>query len=82
MELREKFLAQIGGRLDVLVNNVGEVPALGSVTELTRNNWDQNLNLNLNLTSQFLTTKTFLPELRRSSNGLIISMTSMELTLR
>lgn len=73
-ELRSKMLAQTGGHLDLLVNNVGGVFALGSIEELTLDEWK--LILDTNLTSQFLVTRAFLPELRKSNNGKIISITS------
>ena len=74
-ELRSKMLAQTGGRLDVLVNNVGGVSAMGSIEDITLDEW--NLILDTNLTSQFLVTKAFLPDLRKNGGGKIISITSM-----
>ena len=73
-ELREKLSAQTNGNLDVLVNNVGGVPAMGSTADLSLNDWK--LMMDTNLTSQFLVTKAFLPELRKNKNGQIISVTS------
>lgn len=73
-ELRKKLIAQTGGNLDLLVNNVGGVPAMGSIADLSLEKW--NLMMDTNLTSQFLVTKAFLPELRKNKNGQIISVTS------
>lgn len=73
-ELREKLLVQTAGRLDVLVNNVGGVPAMGATEEMTLDNWK--LVMDVNLTSQFLVTKAFLPDLRKSGHGKIIAITS------
>lgn len=73
-ELREKLLVHTGGYLDVLVNNVGGVPAMGTIEEITPDKWK--LVMDTNLTSQFLVTKAFLPALRKSNNGKIISVTS------
>lgn len=73
-ELREKLSAETDGNLDLLVNNVGGVPAMGAIADLSLDDW--NLMMDTNLTSQFLVTKAFLPELRKSNNGQIISVTS------
>ena len=73
-ELREKLIAHTEGTLDLLVNNVGGVPAMGAIADLSLEDW--NLMMNTNLTSQFLVTKAFLPELRKNNNGQIISVTS------
>lgn len=72
-QLRDQLLEHTGGSLDLLVNNVGGVPAMGSVEDLTLDQW--NLVMDTNLTSQFLVTKAFLPELRKNK-GKIISVTS------
>lgn len=74
-KLRDKMLDQTGGQLDLLVNNVGGVTAMGTIEEITREGW--NSIIDTNLTSQFLVTKAFLPELRKSDKGEIISITSM-----
>lgn len=73
-ELRDKMLEQTGGKLDILINNVGGVPAMGQISEMTLDQWRQVMDKNL--TSQFLMTKAFLPALRASENGKIISVTS------
>ena len=73
-ELREKLIAHTEGTLDLLVNNVGGVAAMGAIADLSLEDW--NLMMNTNLTSQFLVTKAFLPELRKNNNGQIISVTS------
>ncbi len=72
--LRDRLLELTGGKLDVLVNNVGGVPAMGRVEDLTLEQWKQVIDKNL--TSQFLVTKAFLPTLRKNGNGKIISVTS------
>ena len=73
-ELHDQLVAKTGGHLDVLINNVGGVPAMGSLEEMTLEQWK--LVMDTNLTSQFLVTKSFLPELRKSGHGKIISVTS------
>lgn len=72
--LRNDLLEKTGGRLDILVNNVGGVTALGPVSEMELSEFKEMIDTNL--TSQFLVTKAFLPELRQSKNGKIISITS------
>lgn len=73
-ELRKQLLEQTGGRLDVLVNNVGGVPAMGAIEEMSPKDWQKVIDINL--TSQFLVTQAFLPELRKSNDAKIISVTS------
>jgi len=75
LKLQEQLLEQTGGCLDLLVNNVGGVPAMGSIEEMSLEHWQQVMDKNL--TSAFLTTKAFLPTLRKSKKGTIISITSM-----
>ncbi len=75
LKLQENLLEHTGGRLDLLVNNVGGVPALGAIGEMSLEHWRQVMDKNL--TSAFLVTKAFLPPLRKSKNGTIISVTSM-----
>ncbi|GAA0431151.1 hypothetical protein GCM10008983_04570 [Lentibacillus halophilus] len=74
-KLRDKLLAQTGGRLDILVNNVGGVPARESIEDMTVDQWYQVIDKNT--TSQFLVTKYFLPALRRSNHAVIITVTSV-----
>ncbi|MGM8364337.1 SDR family NAD(P)-dependent oxidoreductase [Virgibacillus sp. W0181] len=62
------------GKLDILVNNAGGVNAMEPIGEMTLQQWQQMFDLNL--TTQFLATKTFLPMLRKSESGKIISVTS------
>lgn len=72
--LRDKLLSTTDGKLDILVNNAGGVSAMNSISELTLEQWKQMMDLNL--TSQFLATKAFLPALRNSGHGKILSITS------
>ncbi len=73
-ELRENLLEQTHGKLDVLVNNVGGVPATGKISEMAFEDWKKTMDLNLS--TQFMVTQAFLPELRKSEKGKIISVTS------
>ena len=72
--LRNDLLEKTGGRLDVLVNNVGGVTSFGPVADMTTDDFTKMIDTNL--TSQFLVTKAFIPDLRKSKNGKIISVTS------
>lgn len=65
---------QTKGQLDIVVNNVGGVNAMGTISDMPFAAW-QKMN-DLNLTSQFLTTKYALPLLRKSGNGKLIAVTS------
>lgn len=73
-ELHKKLLEQTEGRLDLLINNVGGVSSMDQIEDLSVEDWHQIIDTNL--TSQFLVTKAFLPELRKSGHGKIISITS------
>lgn len=73
--LRDELLEKTNGKFDILVNNAGGVSFMGSTSDATLEQWKQMIDLNL--TTQFLTTKAFLPSLRKGGNGKIISVTSM-----
>lgn len=71
-------------RLDIVVNNAGMTSVsepmettgeTGSVTDLSRAQWDASLARNL--TTSFLVTKAALPALRASGSGRIISVASV-----
>lgn len=72
--LLDKLQKSTEGKLDILVNNAGGVNAMGSIDEMSLQQWQKMFDLNL--TSQFLATKTFLPLLRKSENGKVIAVTS------
>lgn len=74
-KLQQELLKQTQGHLDLLVNNVGGMTAMGRISEMTLEGF--NSVIATNLTSQFLVTNAFLPALRKSSNGKIIAVTSM-----
>ena len=73
-ELYEKLKKETGGKLDILVNNAGGVVAMGSAEDMTLQQWQSMFDINA--TTQFLATKQFLPMLRESKNGKLISVTS------
>lgn len=74
IESLKKELLNQTDRLDLLVNNVGGVPATGAIAEMTLSQWREVLDKNLS--SQFLVTREMLPALRKSKQGRIISVTS------
>lgn len=65
--------SQLGG-IDVLVNNAGIGGPTKSVQELEAKDWDAVLRINL--TGTFHVTKSAIPHLIRSRNGVIINMSS------
>lgn len=56
--LKEKLVEFTNGHLDLLVNNVGGVPAMGPLEKMSLEQWQQVMDKNL--TSAFLITKAFL----------------------
>lgn len=62
------------GRIDILVNNVGQSEP-GTPESMTEETWRQQLDLNL--TSVFLTCKTVLPVMRRQSGGAVVNIASV-----
>jgi 3-hydroxybutyrate dehydrogenase len=64
------------GKLDVLVNNVGGSSATKLVVDLTEQEWDDDLRLNL--TSTFLATQIALGHMLPAKYGSIINVSSVE----
>jgi 3-hydroxybutyrate dehydrogenase len=64
------------GKLDVLVNNVGGSSATKMVVDLTEQEWDDDLRLNL--TSTFLATQIALGHMLPAKYGSIINISSVE----
>jgi NAD(P)-dependent dehydrogenase (short-subunit alcohol dehydrogenase family) len=61
------------GRIDVLVNNVG-TPVPGGPVQLSEEDW--NRQLEINLTSVFLTCKEVIPVMERQGGGSIVNIAS------
>ena len=70
----EKVVKEFG-KIDILVNNVGMVGAGGPVIEMTEEQWD--LMLAVNLKSQFLCCKYVLPYMMKQKSGKIINLGSV-----
>lgn len=62
------------GRIDILVNNVGRSEPGGPV-EMSEQTWDDQLDVNV--TSAFLTCKHVLPIMEKQGNGSVISISSV-----
>lgn len=73
-DLKKGLLEQTDGKLDLLVNNVGGMTAMGRIGEMSLEGF--NSVIATNLTSQFLVTNAFLPAIRKSKDAKIISVTS------
>jgi len=66
-------LTQLGG-IDLLVNNAGIAGPTAPVEEITVEQWEQTLAVNI--TSQFLCTRRATPHLKAAGGGLIVNLSS------
>lgn len=62
------------GRIDILCNNAG-IPSFGSVIEMSEEDWDKVINVNLK--SVFLCSKYVAPEMLKGGGGTIINIASV-----
>jgi NAD(P)-dependent dehydrogenase (short-subunit alcohol dehydrogenase family) len=69
----EAALAQLGG-IDLLVNNAGIAGPTAPVEEITLEQWEQTLAVNI--TGQFLCTRRATPHLKAAGGGLIVNLSS------
>jgi len=63
------------GKIDILVNNVGITGASGPITEMTEEEWD--FMLAVNLKSQFLCCKYVLPHMMKQQSGKVVNIGSV-----
>ena len=68
----KETVTHLGG-IDILVNNAGGA-SLGDVVEITEENWNHCIDLNLG--STFMGSKYAIPEMRKRGGGSIINMSS------
>jgi NADP-dependent 3-hydroxy acid dehydrogenase YdfG len=74
----ERLIAEVlakHGRIDVLVNNAGVNTKRRELTELSTEDWDRLLRINL--TGAFLMIRAVLPTMRRQQAGLIVNISSL-----
>jgi dihydroanticapsin dehydrogenase len=65
----EKF-----GRIDILVNNAGVLPRFKMLHEISEEEWDDIIDVNL--TGHFRITKNVIPHMQKNGQGAIINMSS------
>ena len=65
----EKF-----GRIDILVNNAGIFPKVKPLHEISEDEWNEVIDVNL--TGQFRFTKAVIPHMIKSGNGCVINISS------
>ncbi len=64
------------GKIDILVNNAGGVPdPKGSLAEVSEEQWDRSLNLNLK--SAFLCCQAVVPHMKKNKYGKIVNISSL-----
>jgi NAD(P)-dependent dehydrogenase (short-subunit alcohol dehydrogenase family) len=72
--LAERVTGAVGDRLDFLVNNAGLMVG-GSVGDMTEEDWDANLDVNLK--GALFCTKALLGHLRRGPDGRVVNVSSI-----
>ncbi|MES2400070.1 MAG: SDR family NAD(P)-dependent oxidoreductase [Pseudomonadota bacterium] len=75
VEAAEETLGWSGGELDILVNSAGVVGPHLRTWELSLNDWQRHLDINL--TATFLCIKALVPAMRKKSYGRVVNVSSM-----
>ena len=70
----EQALDQLG-RIDILINNAAGAPGAGPASSISLQQWQADLNLNVN--SVFLTCRAIVPHMKERGSGKIINITSV-----
>lgn len=70
-----KAIAEKFDRIDVLVNNAGYIGSNKPTHEMTENEWDKVMNINVK--SVFFCTKHVIPHLKKAGGGSIINISSI-----
>ena len=63
------------GRLDILVNNTGDIIQRARIEDCTLEDWHRTMDVNI--TSAFLVTKRAIPHLRANGSGRIVNILSL-----
>ncbi len=69
-----KIVIKKFGHIDILVNNAGVLPKFKILHEISEEEWNDTINVNL--TGQFLVTKHVIPHMQEKQGGTIINMSS------
>ncbi len=62
------------GRIDILVNNAGVLPRFKMLHEISEEEWDETIDVNL--TGQFRISKYVIPHMQKNGGGTIVNMSS------
>jgi 3-oxoacyl-[acyl-carrier protein] reductase len=74
LDMVERVMSKFG-KIDILVNNAGALGIMWSLEEVTEEDWDRILDLNLK--SVFLCCKAVVPHMKEVKYGRIINMSSL-----
>lgn len=69
-----RIVARAGGRVDILVNNVGIAGPTAPAEDVTLSDWNESIRINL--TSHFLFARAVIPLMKARARGLIVNISS------